>query len=1210
MNSRTPLSQYRPLMWIRALALTSAALMIACSVSDQPLDVMTSITPAPTPSHHAMTIPSAAEDIPADRRHHDAPVGYDFRRLDDRAHAFNASQGLAATVDAEAALRISTARPTTPAQAWDVSLRWEGVGRSGAISPVPEPTAGPSIVKGAVRFERTEQFEEWFANGPLGMEQGFYLIAPPSLPESAQTPGLPESPLVLELQVSGSVHAVTTPRAGTLSLQDEAGRTILSYSGLVAWDANGQQVPCWLDAQGTTIQIVVDDRGASYPLTIDPILWVIDQKILQDGAGTNNDQLGYSVAISGDTAVVGAFGNDEKGVDAGAAYVFTREGSTWVQQQKLLASDGMAGDFFGASVAIDGDTIVVGAYGNDEAGAEAGAAYVFLRSANQWTEHKKILPTSLESLDYFGISVAIQGDTMIVGANGDDDKGSMAGAAYIFRQNAGGTNAWGQQAKLTADAGAEQDQFGIAVAVDGSSVLIGASGDSEKGSLAGAAYVFARTGSNWSQQSKLMASDAAALDKFGSALSISGDTIAVGASLANTPSADAGAAYVFVRNGTDWTQQQKIIALDSDVQDYFGAAIAVHGDRMVVGAWGDKEAAANAGAAYVFQRSGTNWTQQAKVLSTGIVANDWFGIAVALDGTRAIVGATGEDDTGSNCGAAFIFEQDSADPSSWPQQDKLLATDGLAAENLGYAVAVDGSLAVVGAYGARDRGIATGAAYVFSREAAGWKQLARLTPSDGAATDRFGFAVDISGETVVVGAYQHDGVGSDEGAAYIFVRSGSTWSQQAKLVAGDAAASDYFGVAVAVDGDTAVIGSYADDDKGSNSGSVYVFERSGTAWNQAQKLVASDGAANDNFGRAVALQGNTIVVGSPNDDDGASNSGSAYVFEKTGTSWSAAAKLNAADPNANAYFGFSVAVDADTVIAGAYRDNSTAANMGAAYVFVRDSGTFSQQAKLVGSESAAEDRFAQSVAIFGDVVMVSAHLADPKGSNSGAAYVFGRQGATWTERQILIADDAAANDNFGIAVAVYEDLALVGSNGDDDKGSSSGAVYAYILRKTLGEACAEAGECETGHCVDGACCAQSACPDCHSCAAPGSQGQCTAMPSLQGKSCGDSSTSECSQPDTCDDQGVCQPNHVAEGTACGSHEATACTEPDSCDGLGTCLPNHRPEGYECGDNTKNECTDPDTCNGEGACVPNHQPDGTACSGGVCDQGQCSGGGTG
>ena len=117
-------------------------------------------------------------------------------------------------------------------------------------------------------------------------------------------------------------------------------------------------------------------------------------------------------------------------------------------------------------------------------------------------------------------------------------------------------------------------------------MLIGASGDSEKGSLAGAAYVFARTGSNWSQQSKLMASDAAALDKFGSALSISGDTIAVGASLANTPSADAGAAYVFVRNGTDWTQQQKIIALDSDVQDYFGAAIAVHGDRMVVGAWG------------------------------------------------------------------------------------------------------------------------------------------------------------------------------------------------------------------------------------------------------------------------------------------------------------------------------------------------------------------------------------------------------------------------------------------------------------------------------------------------------------------------------------------------------------------------------------------------------------------------------------------------
>lgn len=1199
-----------PMSVARALTLVGTAAAVACGVSDQrPGSAPPDPVAVSTPVTGAGIAPTIAPEVPIDRRLLDAPLGYGFERLDNHARAVNATQGISAVVDADAVTRITPAPPTLPTgQAWEASLQLEGVGRGHAVSPAPHVTSGPTVLRGSARLTRGQGIEEWYADGPMGIEHGFVLAQPPSPAAAARAPGMPDAPLVLEIGVTGSLRPVRTSRTDTVSLQDDAGRPVLSYGGLLAWDADGVELPSWLDLQGSSIQLVVDDRGARYPLTIDPIIWVLDQKLVQDGIGTVNDQLGLSVALSGDTAIVGAFGNDENGLDAGAAYVYTRVGTAWVQQQKLMPTDSDAGDYFGYSVAIDGDTAIIGAYGDDESSPEAGAAYVFLRSGGVWTQHKKLIPTGAQSMDYFGVAVALQGDAAIVGAHGDDEKGSMAGAAYIFRQNVGGTNAWGQQTKLTADAAAEQDQFGIAVAIDGTTALVGASGDDEKGSMAGAAYAFVRSGSNWTQEGKLVADDGAPLDKFGSVLSVHGDTVAVGASLANTPAADAGAAYVFVRSGTTWTQQQKIVAADAEVQDYFGGAVSVRGDRLLVGAWGDELTGANAGAAYVYERTGTTWTQQLKFQSTGIAANDWFGIAVALGDTTALIGATGEDDTGSNAGAAFAFEQDGADPAVWAEQGKLLALDGFSSENLGYAVAIDGNTAVAGAFGADDQGPATGAAYVYAREASGWSQQARLTAPDGATTDRFGFAVELSGDTVVVGAYQHDGVAADEGAAYVFVRSGGTWSQQAKLKASDAAATDYFGVAVAAGGDTIAVGAHADDDGASNAGSVYVFDRTGTAWTQTQKLTASDRAANDNFGRAIAMHGDTLLVGSPNDDDGASNAGSVYVFERVSGTWSQTAKLVATAPGVNAYLGFSVAIDGDTALAGAYRDSTVTTDQGSAFVFVRASGTWSQQARLDATDGATTDRFGQSVAIFGDLAAVGSPQADPKGSNSGATYVFGRSGTTWTEQQKLEADDGVANDAFGFAVAMDATTVVSGAYGDDDRGGASGAVYALALRKTLGEACGGASECVTGHCVDGACCAQTACPDCHSCAAPGSEGQCTAMPSLQGSACGDTADSDCTNPDTCDGQGVCQPNHVTEGTACGSDESTACTEPDSCDGAGTCLPNHVAEATPCGDDGETECTDPDTCNGEGTCVPNHLPDGTDCTGGVCAEGLCSGDG--
>jgi prepilin-type N-terminal cleavage/methylation domain-containing protein len=380
-------------------------------------------------------------------------------------------------------------------------------------------------------------------------------------------------------------------------------------------------------------------------------------------------------------------------------------------------------------------------------------------------------------------------------------------------------------------------------------------------------------------------------------------------------------------------------------------------------------------------------------------------------------------------------------PASPVDPAKLLAADGASSDYFGYAVAIDGDTVVVGAYQDGDKGIGSGSAYVFTRTGGTWTQQAKLVPADGAAYDRFGSAVAVDADTIVVGAYGDDDKGTYSGSAYVFTRTGGTWTQQAKLVPADGAASDYFGYAVAVDADTIVVGAYKDDDKGSASGSAYVFTRTGGTWTQQAKLVPADGTAGDYFGFAVAVDADTIVVGAYGDDDKGADSGSAYVFTRTGATWTQQAKLTAPDGTANDYFGHAVAVDAGTIVVGAYGDDDKGDYSGSAYVFTRTGGTWTQQAKLVPADGAAYDDFGTAVAINANTIVVGAHKDDDKGTDSGSVYVFVRTGATWAQQAKLTAPDGTAGDWFGRAVAVDGDTIVVGAPYDDDKGDNSGSVW-------------------------------------------------------------------------------------------------------------------------------------------------------------------------
>ena len=396
-------------------------------------------------------------------------------------------------------------------------------------------------------------------------------------------------------------------------------------------------------------------------------------KKLRASDGQAGDAFGRSVAVSGDTAVVGAVFEDARGTDAGAVYVFRRgQGGTdnWGEVKKLTALDAQVGDFFGQSVAVSGDTAVVGAVLEDAGGNpndNFGGAYIFQRDqggADNWGEVKKLTASDAERKDFFGVGVAVSGDTAVVGAFFEDAGGSSAGAGYVFQRDSGGADNWGEVKKLFASDAQADDGFGSVVAISGDTVVVGASGEDAKGSNAGAAYVFQRDSGgadNWGETTKLTASDADAFDIFGNSVAVSGDTAVVGAFFEDAAGSDAGAAYVFQRDSGgagNWGEVEKLRASDAESDDGFGVSAAISGDTAILGANFEDAGGSDAGAGYVFQRDeggAGNWGEVKKITASDAEAADGFGSSVAVSGDTVVVGAESEDAGGVQAGAAYIF---------------------------------------------------------------------------------------------------------------------------------------------------------------------------------------------------------------------------------------------------------------------------------------------------------------------------------------------------------------------------------------------------------------------------------------------------------------------------------------------------------------------------------------------------------------------------
>jgi uncharacterized repeat protein (TIGR01451 family) len=771
--------------------------------------------------------------------------------------------------------------------------------------------------------------------------------------------------------------------------------------------------------------------------------------------GQPGERFGFAVAAEGDTAVVGAYAEDtSRGGGAGAVYVFVRSGTSWTEQQRLTAPDGTFGDGFGNAVALSGDTLVVGAEkANGPGGADAGAAYVFVRSGAVWSLQRKLIAPDGAALDAFGWSVAVSGDTVAVGADFDSvPAGAYAGSAYVFTRT--GTE-WSLPQKLVAPDGAAEAFFGASVALAGEDTLIvGADSQDHDGLTdAGEAYVFSRSGGTWTWQQTLTASDAAVSDGFGWSAAVSGDTLAVGA---YQDSRDlryrAGAVYVFVRSGDTWSEQAKLIAADPGDLDHLGLSVSVSGDTIAAGAdLADTPGGVDSGAVYVFVRSGDAWSQQQKLVGADTAAGDVLSW-VSLSGETLVAGADLADTAGgTDAGAAYVFVRSG---TAWSEQRKLTASAGQMGEHFAETLALSGDTALIGSRLEQTAaGTSAGAAYVLVRNGSTWTEQQKLLPADARQGDLFGSSVALSGDTAAVTAAGVDLPGRpDVGAVYVFVRSGTTWTQQRRLTIADTPPPGWsFGSPLVLSGNTLVASSpFATTPSGEDNGGIaHVFVRSGTAWSFQQTLVAPDPAPFDYFAIRVAIEGDTVLAGSFNHDTPAGpNAGAAYVFVRSGTTWSLQQVLTASDAAANDGFGTVTSLSGDTALVGARgADTPAGPDRGAAYVFVRSGTSWTQQQKLTAPDVVPSDLFAFTGALSGDRALVGAYSAGTAaGPGAGAVYAFVRSGTTWSLRQRLVAPDGSPNDSFGQAISASGDSVLIGAYADDTvDGLDAGSAYVFRL---------------------------------------------------------------------------------------------------------------------------------------------------------------------
>lgn len=752
------------------------------------------------------------------------------------------------------------------------------------------------------------------------------------------------------------------------------------------------------------------------------------------------DLYGQSVSVDGDFAIVGAPYTKN---DLGCAYLLHNTGATWETVSILTASDGVSGDFFGSSVSISGDIALVGAYGDDK----KGSAYVFEIPSGGWTnmtEIAKLTASDGDTNDYFGHSVSISGDVIVIGACYNEINGS----AYLYKKPANGWVDMTQTAKLTSSGISNSIQFGYSVSISESVVVIGAVRDDDYN---GSAYIFEEPLNGWTdmtQTAKLTYSDSVFFSYFGCSVSISGDVAVIGSFGTNK-------VYLFERTGIEWTDMAETAQLTRSDQRDFGQSVCINGDTIVVGS-------TNSSDAHIFVKPVGGWIDMNETATLSKTYNNdawnWnngFGSSVSISSGVIFIGADTDNERGEMAGSAYIFKKPTGNWSNAIENQKIFPSEPYlnnGHEYFGTSVDIFEDYAVVGDPGYMSF---TGCAYVLHNTGTSWERVAILTASNENFGDYFGNSVSIDKDVIVIGAHSNGVNSLGIGCAYVFVKPETGWTdttETATLIASDGDQSDYFGISVSINNDVIAVGADGDDNFFESSGAVYVFEKPAGGWadaTQTAKLTSSEAKEGAGLGTSVCVSENTIVAGANTDEVNGIRKGSAYVFEKPANGWADmthTAKLTASDGAAYDYFGI-VSIYNDVIAVGAERADN---GVGAVYVFEKPTGGWidmTQTAKLIASDRKQWGTFGTSVCIYEDIILIGDKNSDNTGY-VGSAYFFKKPESGWanmTQSVKIAGSDGKYGDCFGNSVSIYENTAIVGARENDENGKNAGSVYFYQL---------------------------------------------------------------------------------------------------------------------------------------------------------------------
>ena len=742
-----------------------------------------------------------------------------------------------------------------------------------------------------------------------------------------------------------------------------------------------------------------------------------------------------------------------------AALLISSSGTAMTRIASTPEGMGQPDDELGLSVALLGDTAAVGAPGmQGVSGQHSGVVEVYRESGASWTREAVLEPSDAAPQMQFGTAVGLGQEFAVVSAV---HSGSSGAAIYTFERNG---SAWSQV-----------DRFDYA-ASGLSPGTLSVSGDTF---LATGGAIYVRQGSGWALQTQLAGDEPSEI--FGVSVALDGDVAIVTSFVRPSLMIEAAYVYFFARNGTTWTREAKV-----DLGDSVGYGVAVSGSTALVltadsngltrvrsflrndGTWlegaeldagapitglslvidGDTAVVASsadpvgdniaAGTAYVFERSNGVWSRTDHIYDTSAERYDaGFASSLALSGSNLLVGVpTASSLAGFDSGKALMFEPVA---SSWQSVQTLEEGSAHALEAFGTGVALSATTLIAGAPWARGPNpLSIGVAYVYERSGGEWSPSVVLHPTSE-TTQMFGQSISLDGDTVVLGAADDDQVG----AAYVFTRGQGDWPLQARVI-GDALDPEYFGWSTALSGDLLAVGQPAvvGTTPSGPPGKVHVFHRSSASWSLQQTLQPDDLSSTDDFGYSLALSDDVLLVGAPRADTGIeTDSGAVYVFVNAGGTWIQQQKLFAPLVARDAHFGLSVALTGNTAVIGAGDEDASSSVRGAAYLYARNGGTWSWQATLAPQQGSTPGSFGHAVAISGDesVVLVGAPVTSAPAPATGAVYRFERDGGSWVSSNVLRGSPPQSlyGDDFGASLAMSGNEAAIGAPND----GLGGAAY-------------------------------------------------------------------------------------------------------------------------------------------------------------------------